>query len=153
MTTIINVFGRRSEILEELLQEGLLIRNFNDRVTIDSLEELLSETKILINLHQVDYYHTAEEFRLLPALIKGCIIVSEDVPLRNLIPYHEYIIWVSDRSELADTLRSVQNNYDYFYNLIHGSGSGLLELIEKMKVDAYEHLEARLLSVVTSTFY
>jgi hypothetical protein len=43
-------------------------------------------------MHQKEQYNTLEEFRVLPALLRGAVIVAEDVPLREVVPYHRYAI-------------------------------------------------------------
>jgi hypothetical protein len=36
-------------------------------------------------MHQKEQYNTFEEFRVLPALLRGAVIVAEDVPLREVV--------------------------------------------------------------------
>jgi hypothetical protein len=55
--------------------------------------------------------------RVLPALCQGTIIISENVPLKEKIPYSEYIIWC-DFDEIPNKILEIQNNYDFFYNKI-----------------------------------
>lgn len=93
-TTIIQIHGRRAEILQELTNiNGMNITNFSESFNLSEQSFNYSQTKILLNLHQTDYHHNLEEFRILPALLRGTVIVSKDIPLKKIIPYHEYIIW------------------------------------------------------------
>jgi hypothetical protein len=81
------------------------------------LQTLYDKTKILINVHQTDHHHTFEELRVLPALSRGVLVVSEDVPLKDHIPYNEFIIW-STYEDLVDKVIEVEKNYDFFYKKI-----------------------------------
>ena len=47
----------------------------------------------------------------------GVIVICENSPLSNLIPYHDYIIW-STYENILDKVVEVINNYDFFYNEI-----------------------------------
>ena len=73
--------------------------------------------RILVNVHQTDHHHTFEELRVLPALCNGVLIISEEVPLKEEIPYSESIIW-SSYDRLPETIEKVKENYDYYYKKI-----------------------------------
>ena len=51
--------------------------------TAASLRALLDSTQILINVHTTAHHHTLEEYRVLPALLRGCVVVSEDCSRRT----------------------------------------------------------------------
>jgi hypothetical protein len=53
----------------------------------DELKRVYDGSKIMVNVHQTDHHHTFEELRVLPALCNGVVIISEDVPLKDKIPY------------------------------------------------------------------
>lgn len=92
---------------------------------------LFDSSRIILNIHQTDFHHTLEEFRVLPALLRGVIVVSECVPLAEKIPYSEYIIW-AEYENLIETVKKVQQNYGYYFDKIFGSES-LKNIIEETK--------------------
>lgn len=108
---------RRARLLENIKLKNITHINVNYCFEKKRLEELYCNTKILINIHQTDHHHTFEELRVLPALLCGCIVICEDSPLKELIPYHKYLIWVK-YDEIVETCIEVQNNYEYYYNKI-----------------------------------
>jgi hypothetical protein len=111
---------RRAQLLEKLKQQNITHINVNDCFEKKRLEDLYSNTKIIINIHQTDHHHTFEELRVLPALLCGCIVICEDSPLKELVPYHNYLIWVK-YDEIVETCIEVQNNYDHYYNQLFGN--------------------------------
>ena len=76
---------------------------------------------------------TFEELRVLPALLNGVIIISENVPLKEKIPYSEYIIWV-EYEKLAETTLEVYNNYLEYYDKIFTQGN-LKEILTNMEIN------------------
>ena len=117
---------------------GHKVVNVNDLGTDASVLRRMAEVKILLNLHQTPLHRTIEEFRILPALLSGVVVVSEDGPLRRSIPYHQYIVWANYHA-LPDTVRNVSQTYNWWYTHIHGPHSGLRELSE-MEVTAFRAL-------------
>lgn len=111
---------RRARLLENLKQQNIRHINVNDCFEKKRLEELYGNTKIIINIHQTDHHHTFEELRVLPALLCGCIVICEDSPLKELVPYHNYLIWVK-YDEIVKTCIKVQNNYHHYYNQLFGN--------------------------------
>ena len=96
-----------------------------------ALRDLLDATKILVNVHQTDHHHTLEELRVLPALLRGVIVVSETVPLRECLPYERFVVW-SSYENLAATVADVHRNYDEYRERIFG-GSAFCEVIMAMR--------------------
>ena len=78
----------------------------------------------MVNVHQTNTHHSLEENRLLPALLRGVIIVSEEVPLVHTIPYHEYLIFCP-YDDIAEVAEHVHRNYEFFFERIHGPRSRL----------------------------
>ena len=76
----------------------------------------------MVNVHQTDHHHTFEELRVLPALLNCVIIISEDVPLKESIPYGEYIIWCTYDEIPAKTLEVI-NNYTYYFDKLFTNGN------------------------------
>ena len=106
------------------------------------MRELLLGTRILVNVHQTGHHHTLEELRLLPALLSGVVVVSEDVPCRELVPYHEYIVW-TDYDSLSSTVARVNREYDAYFAKFFGPHSDLPNVLERMRQRTHEELAAR----------
>ena len=100
-----------------LTKNGFQFLNVNNCFIKNDLQNLYKNTKILINIHQTEHHHTFEELRVLPALQCGVIVISENSPLSELVPYNDYIIWTSYDKILEKTIEII-NNYDYFHDLI-----------------------------------
>ena len=112
-----NKSDRRNNFYNKINKYGINCINKFGFTTENELKKLYSSTKILVNIHQTDHHHTFEELRVLPALCQGTIIISENVPLKEKIPYSEYIIWC-DYDEITNKILEIQNNYEFFYNKI-----------------------------------
>jgi hypothetical protein len=108
---------RRDQMLNNLKKVDPKFKNITDCFSSKDITRLYKTTKILVNIHQTDHHHTFEELRVLPALTQGVLVISENVPLKDKIPYHEHIIW-SDYDDIPNTLMYVQNNYEMIYNKV-----------------------------------
>ena len=118
LTTFANVEEpRRAKLLKNIRDKKLSHINVHNCFDKNELQKLYKNTKILINIHQTPHHHTVEEFRILPALECGVIVVSEISPLITLIPYHDYVIWETYDNVIEKTIE-IQNNYEYYHNLI-----------------------------------
>ena len=122
LTTFINTNEHRRAVLlknmnDVLTKNGFQFLNVNNCFIKNDLQHLYKNTKILINIHQTEHHHTFEELRVLPALQCGVIVISENSPLSELVPYNDYIIWTSYDKILEKTIEII-NNYDYFHDLI-----------------------------------
>ncbi|MES2935048.1 MAG: glycosyltransferase [Pseudomonadota bacterium] len=122
---------RRKLFLEKSLNAGLPLNNVKGIFDKSALQKLYMNTKILVNMRQTEHHDTLEELRLLPALMCGVIIISEDAPLKELVPYSEFVIW-SSYENMVDTIRSVYENYGEHYQRIF-SKPGLAEVLTRMK--------------------
>ncbi len=109
---------RRAFILENL---RIPYNKVTDCFSHDGLLELYRKSRIMVNVHQTDHHHTFEELRVLPAIMNGVLIVSEDSALMEKVPYHEYVIW-STYDDLIKTTQRVSENYGYYYNKVFGDG-------------------------------
>ncbi len=124
---------RRARIMERLYPlPGY--QNVQSGYDLPSMRAMYRGAKIVLNSHQTRYDHTIEEFRVLPALSQGCVIVSEDVPLRTEIPYHEYIIWCT-YEDLPAVAAETLENYDEIFQRVHGPQSRLPELLNSLLAD------------------
>jgi len=121
LTTFANVEEpRRAKLLKNIRDKNLSHINVHNCFDKNELQKLYKNTKILINIHQTPHHHTVEEFRILPALECGVIVISEISPLITLIPYHDYVIWETYDNIIEKTIE-IQNNYEYYHNLIFSS--------------------------------
>ena len=127
---------RRNIILTEFEELGLTNKTIENCFTSQCLYDLYEKTKIMVNVHQTDHHHTFEELRVLPALLNGVIVISEDVPLKEKIPYSEYIIWV-EYDKLSETTLDVYNNYLEYYDKIFKQGN-LKEILTNMEINNYK---------------
>ena len=138
-TCIINVHGRRKDLLQSFKDKGVEVENHG----FNSYEEEMDvwdNTKILVNVHQASYFKTIEELRLVPALSRGVVIVSETDPRVDLLPYYDYIIFCK-YEELASKAIEVSEHYDEYYKKFFGSDSELPEILNDMKQKSFNHLE------------
>lgn len=113
LTTFLDTSQPRRKALLECA--GSLCTNVSSCFEGSELCQLYQSAKILINIHQTPHHHTFEELRVLPALQNGVIVVAEDSPLKEMIPYHEAIVWASyDR--ILDVARDVLSRYDEMWS-------------------------------------
>jgi hypothetical protein len=118
LTTFINTMEpRRQTLLRKIKDSKIDHSNISDCFNKNKLRELYKKTKILVNVHQTDHHDTFEELRSLPALQCGVIVISEDSPLKDRIPYHSLVIWAK-YDEIISKLKEVSDNYEIFFNLI-----------------------------------
>ena len=142
---VVTLFGnpdepRRKALLEALIQWNPVCRNIRGRFS--DVREVYRNTRILVNIRQTEHHHTLEELRVLPALLSGVVVVCEDVPLRELVPYHPFIVW-APVGAVVDTVRYVHDNYDAFYQQIFG-GPALNECIKRLQESNRAQVEVTL---------
>jgi len=133
---------RRKRFLDHMEQEGLKVDNINDWWGADSVLKVYDSRGILLNIRQTDHHHTLEEFRVLPALIRGVIVISEDVPLRTHVPYHNFVIWCK-LEEFPKTIRNVTRHYREYFDAIFGGESEFVEVLNDMKIKAKDDMRTR----------
>jgi len=135
-TKVITLFDsksnfRRISTLTQMSKLGIDNTTVGDCFSNECLLDLYNKTKIMVNVHQTDHHHTFEELRVLPALLNGVIIVSEDVPLKEKIPYNQYIIW-ANYDDIPSKTKEVIDNYDFYYDKIFNDPK-LLDILNDMK--------------------
>lgn len=151
LTTFINIHEpRRNKLLIDMYNAKINYMNVNDcfepEYSYDSwnrdsnrkIVKLYSNTKILINIHQTDSHHTLEELRILPALATKTLIICENVPLKDKIPYHEHIIW-TDYKNVIPTVLEVSSNYEYYFNKIFNDK--LTEILNNIHNNNIQNIE------------
>ena len=118
LTTFVNTQEpRRRTILEKLKKYSINHTNVNYCFDKKALENIYKNTKVLINVHKTDHHDTLEELRILPALQCGILVISEESPLSQLVPYKDYIIWASYDTILYKVI-DVLNRYNHYHDLI-----------------------------------
>jgi hypothetical protein len=143
LTTFINTNEpRRKELFNKINNEKIEHININNCFDKNNLQNILKNTKILINIHQTPHHHTFEELRVLPALECGVIVISEKSPLYELIPYNNLIIW-ANYDDIIEKTKEIINNYDFFHNKIF-SIENMTKLCNLQKLN-YNKLENQIL--------
>jgi hypothetical protein len=136
ISTFSNNGSQRRITIEEKMKQSIYgYENITNCFMSNDLINLYDKTKILINIHQTDYHHTFEELRVFPAISRGVIVISENVPLKEYIPYNDLIIWCDYNNVIEKTLEVI-NNYKEIYNNIYNQQSKekLLDLIDNNKI-------------------
>ena len=110
---------RRRRWLDEARIRGVPVRNERGAFDAVALTALLDDTRVLVNMRQTDHHDTAEELRLLPAIQRRVVVVSEDVPLRTLIPYHRFILWCQ-RDDLLATAERALADWPSVWDQLYG---------------------------------
>ncbi len=97
---------RRRRFLDAAAARGLPLSNLRGVWRMTDLAARYRRAGVLVNLHQTDEHHTLEELRVLPALLCGTLVVSENVPLGVVIPYADHIVW-ADAGGMVDAVEQV----------------------------------------------
>jgi len=140
LTTFININEpRRYKLINELQKNNIKHININNCFDKASIISLYKNTKVMINIHQTYEHHTLEELRVLPALMNGIIVICENSPLKNSVPYSEFVLW-SSYEDIIETYIFVQNNYDELYNKIFENGK-LSEIFNDIAINNYKSME------------
>mmetsp|Transcript_35883 Transcript_35883/g.36103 ORF Transcript_35883/g.36103 Transcript_35883/m.36103 type:complete len:215 (-) Transcript_35883:36-680(-) len=138
--------SRRADLVGDLEKAGVKV-NFITNLDPAGLQmrDVMDRTKILINVHQNDEHWTLEELRVLPAILRGVVVISETVPLDWTIPYRDKIIFTAYEN-LVHTVLEVQANYDEHFARIHTEETKLL--IGNMQRKAREDINSRLSAII-----
>jgi hypothetical protein len=133
---------RRRQFLDTASASGLGVRNVSGVYDGALLQKLYGDTRILVNVHQTDHHHTFEELRVLPALLCGVVVVSETVPLREEIPYRDFIVWC-EYDQIVDTVRAVQEDYERYRRKMFGDGR-FQEIVDAMRKRNQDNVQTAL---------
>ena len=146
LTTFINTNEpRRHRLLENIKNKNMEHININNCFEKKELKALYRNTKIIINIHQTDHHHTFEELRVLPALLNGVIVIAEESPLRESVPYHKHVIW-SSYDNILDKVVEVENNYEDYYKKIFNDE--FLNIVKQLENDNYNNLNYKLQNII-----
>jgi hypothetical protein len=144
LTTFINTNEpRRKRLLQSLDELQVQNKNINNCFNSDDLRSLYFNTKILINIHQTEHHHTFEELRVLPALLSGIIVISEESPLSDHIPYREFIIW-ADYSSIHTIAYDVLTRYEEYHRRTFSKENieKLSAIVNHLKYETYAKLNS-----------
>lgn len=111
--------GRRGRFLAAARTRGLPVRNLRRCFDSEALQARYRRTRVLVNVRRSDHHDTIEELRILPALQSGVIVVSEDGPLRDALPYARFIVW-APYDTLIEQVADVLRNYDAWQARLFG---------------------------------
>jgi hypothetical protein len=114
---VFTLFTLGSSSRRDLFHKATGIENIDDEFCSSKLAELYYNKAIMVNIHQTDHHQTFEELRVLPALSQGVIVVAENSPLKEYIPYADSIVW-SSLEDMKDVLLDVERNYQSYRNKI-----------------------------------
>jgi hypothetical protein len=123
---------RRELIVRELRDKGIQVRNIVG--VWDDYEDLYDSTTLLINIHQTEHHHTLEELRVLPALLRKVIVVSEHAPLIQSVPYSNYIKF-AEYQDISALVQAIACNPNHFWEDLFGSRSGFDRLMFDLAED------------------
>jgi len=104
--------GRRAAFLERAGELGIEVTN---RRGYQTIIEALQSTAILVNVRQKEYFQTFEELRVLPALLHGVLVVTEDSPYLESVPYSKFIT-STHPSKIMKAIRKVTSQYEGYHN-------------------------------------
>jgi hypothetical protein len=138
--------SRRNEILSTLWERGIRTINYKGISSKEDMMALYDSKAILINIHQTPHHHTMEELRLLPALLRGLVIVAEESPLITSVPYSDFIIWTSV-DDMPSRVLDVITNYEVFFEKFFGPNSTLPCILINMRKKAFLDMENRVLGL------
>jgi hypothetical protein len=153
MTPITTFFSptqpRRHKIVHQLWKHGVRVINYSGITTRERMMEMYDSSAILINIHQTPYHHTFEELRVLPALMRGMVIVCEKSPLSDSIPYSKFLVW-SSVDEIPFKVSEVLLHYEEYFQRYFGPASDLPCILARMRSEAYSSIEKRILQLHSS---
>jgi len=110
---VFTLFTLGSSPRRDLFHKSTGIENISGVFSSSKLSDLYYNKAIMVNIHQTEHHHTFEELRVLPALSQGVVIVAEESPLKQHIPYSDSIMW-SSLENMSDVIRDVESNYQSY---------------------------------------
>jgi hypothetical protein len=136
---------RRKEFIDQMRSEKVPFENVQNCFGKDELENLYKDTKIIINVRQTNHHHTLEELRILPALLNGVIVISEDCPLRECVPYQEFVLFTS-LENIPNLAKQTLQNYESTWKSIFDTPK-FMQTIQQLKLDNIQRVTKKLLDV------
>lgn len=145
---IVSLISNRMEYRRNCIMDSLSARyghnytNITGTFDYSQLQKIYQTSKILVNIHQTWHHHNIEEFRVLPALSQGCIIISERVPYVEYLPYSPFIIW-ADYDNILQTVDKVILNYNVIWSTLYGHNQ-VAKLVYLMKAAFFSSMDRKL---------
>ena len=114
---VITLFGnpeepRRKVLLEQLRKLIPICQNVQGH--FEDVRAIYRRTRILVNVRQTECHDTFEELRVLPALLSGVIVINEEAPLCEDVPYKDFVLW-APISEIPALVHDVHQNYSIYF--------------------------------------
>lgn len=92
----------------------LNITDFKGKWTVER-DEIIRDSKILINIHHSPQYRIFEGIRCYHALEMGTLVISEPSIKMDHILLKDFIIFVNSDSTMKETVAEVLENYSVYY--------------------------------------
>lgn len=142
---------RRRAFLDSLKQTGLPNVNIQNCFYKNDLEHLYKNTKIMLNIRQTEHHDTLEELRILPALLNGVIVVTEDCPLKEFVPYNQFLFF-SSINQIAKKSQEILDNYKDVWESIF-LNEKFLQTMQEIYKNNLQTAEKKLLNFLDKVSY
>lgn len=140
---------RRKAFIEFLKHSGITnYNNINGISDLDGTMKVYDSHHVLLNIRQNDNLHTIEELRILPALSRRMIVISEIAPLVENLPYYSHVLWAKDWNEFPDLIQNVTTNYSFYYNKFFEHNLNFEKMLWTMKTNAFKKIKKSLNDIV-----
>jgi len=140
---------RRSNFLDFMESRGIQVTNINSMTSPQKMAEIYDHYHIILNIRQTDIAHTIEEMRILPAIERGLIVISETAPLIEILPYYHNVLWCDTWEAFPDIISTVTKNYASMHSKLVGETSNLKRIILDMSKKALSDLKQSLVHAYT----
>lgn len=127
LTTFVGRRDRRDRFLQRLLKYVPHHTSVTNMFDPHEKRQLYRKTKVMINIHQCLFHNTFEEIRVMPSLLCGTLVVSEDTPLREVIPYQHMVVWSPPELVVETTLHVLDHYKEYCEEIFTEQNRQLLE--------------------------
>lgn len=103
--------GRRGRMRSVLSKAGIEVHNIHN---FENYKIAFRHVAILLNFRQVEHFSTPEELRILPALLQGVVVITEDTPFARKSLCAEYLLF-AHASNLIEIVKEVQGDYSKYW--------------------------------------
>ncbi len=148
-----NEGSNRAWVLSRLRSAGISVEVVSGHASVvpdgswrasPELRDLLDKTQILIDVRKNQGNQGVNEYRILPALLRGVVVVAERTALVEKLPYFGSVVFASV-AEMAATVSRIQSTYFQTWMRIFGPGSSLNETLRRMRERARSDLHTFLI--------
>jgi len=144
--------SRRSRFLDFMDSRGIQVTNVNSMTSPQKMADVYDQYHIILNVRQTDIDHTIEELRILPAIERGLIVISESAPLIEMLPYYHNVLWCDTWEAFPDMISMVIDNYAAMHSKLVGETSNLKHIILDMSKKALADLKQSLSAAYTKSY-